>query len=87
MHAVSEVSAKEREAAARAELEAKDLVVVAGSVPLTRGTSKECLSMHTCRATLQGRILQLEARVKSAVEEVEYKTNSILHSWKALVSD
>ena len=87
MHVVSEVSAKEREVAARAEVEAKDLVAATRSVPLKRSTAKGYVSMHTCRAMLQGRILQLEARVKSAVEDVDNKTNLILHLWEALRSD
>ena len=82
-----EVCAKEREVAARAELEAKDLVAAAGSIPVTRGTAKECTNMHTHRAKLQGSVLKIQARVKSALEEFEAKKISILHLWEAWRSD
>ena len=86
MHVMLEVSAKEKEVAARTELEAKDLLAATKKVPTKRSPTTTSASMHMSRASLQGRILQLEARVRSAVEDVENKTNATLHLWKALRS-
>ena len=82
-----EVSAKEKEAAVRAELEAKDLLAVAGSMPVTRSTSKAYTNMYAHRAQLQESVLKIRARVKSALEEFEAKKISILNPWEACKSD
>ena len=86
MHVISEVSAKEKEVTARAELEAKELLVATQKVPTRRSPTTASASMHMSRASLQGKILQLEARVRSAMEDVDNKTNATLHLWKALRS-
>ena len=86
MHVISEVSAKEKEVAASAEVEAKDLLAATKKVPTKRSPTTTSASMHMSRASLQGKILQLEARVRSAMEDVDNKTNATLHLWKALRS-
>ena len=83
VHTLSEVSAKEREEAARAELEAKDLAAAAGSSRLTPTTREQCTSVHILRAKLQGRVLEVEAKIRATLDDFETQKTSTLHLLKA----
>ena len=83
MHALSEVSAKEREDAARAELEAKDLAVAAGSSRPTRIRPEDSTSVYIRRAKLQGRVLEVQAKIRATLDDFENKEISILHLFEA----
>ena len=83
VHTLSEVGAKEREKAARAELEAKDSAVAAGSTRLTPTTREQCASVHILRAKLQGRVLVVQGKIRATLEDLETKVMFVLHLFEA----